>query len=58
MKEGALMARRIGAMFGMVLIVGMTLFLMWRVYIHHKQAGGEDDEPSVIARLSSVKNYA
>ena len=38
-------------MFGMVLIVGLTLFLMWRVYIHHRQAGGEDDEPSVIASV-------
>ena len=52
------MTRRIGATFGMVVIVGLTLFLMWRVFIHHKQAGGEDDEPSVIARVSSVGKIA
>lgn len=45
------MARRIGAMFGMVVIVGLAIFLMWRVYVHQKQTGGESDDISVIAYL-------
>ncbi len=52
------MARRIGAMLGMVLIIGLALLLMWRVYVHHRQTGGEEDEISVIAcaaRSSAVK---
>ncbi len=53
------MARRVGAMFGMLVIVGLALFLMWRVHVHHQQTGGEDDEPSVIACqvLSSAEKF-
>ena len=46
------MARRIGAMLGIVVIVGLVFFLMWRVYQHHRQAGDEDEEPGVIAAIT------
>jgi hypothetical protein len=36
-------------MLGIVIIVGLSVLLMWRVYIHHRAAGDEDDEPGVIA---------
>lgn len=43
------MARRIGAMLGIVVVVGLALTLMWRVYLHHRAAGEEYDEPGVVA---------
>jgi hypothetical protein len=43
------MARRICAMLGIVVVVGLALTLMWRVYLHHRAAGEEYDEPGVIA---------
>jgi hypothetical protein len=46
------MARRIGAMLGIVMIVGLVFFLIWRVYLHHRQAGDEDEEPGVIAAVT------
>ncbi len=43
------MTRRLGAFIGIVVIVGLTVLLMWRVYLHHRAGGGGDDEPGVIA---------
>jgi hypothetical protein len=48
------MARRIGAMLGMIIIVGLVCILMWRVYLHHRQSGDESDEPGVIAALANL----
>jgi hypothetical protein len=45
--------RRIGAMLGIVIIVGLVCILMWRVYLHHRQSGDESDEPGVIAVLAN-----
>lgn len=36
-------------MVGIVIIVGLAVLLMWRVYLHHRAAGDDDDEPVVIA---------
>lgn len=43
------MARRLTAMLAMIAIVALALLLMWRVYLHHTQAGDAEDEPGVIA---------
>lgn len=47
------MARRISAVLGILAIVVLVLLLMWRVYLHHRAGGDEDDEPGVIASLST-----
>jgi Na+/proline symporter len=47
------MARRISAVLGILAIVFLVLLLMWRVYLHHRAGGDEDDEPGVIASLSA-----
>ncbi|HEV8658520.1 MAG TPA: hypothetical protein VGS96_07805 [Thermoanaerobaculia bacterium] len=46
------MTRRISAMLGIVVIVGLVFFLIWKVYQHHRQAGDEDEEPGVIAAIT------
>lgn len=46
------MARRVTALLGIIMIVGLALLLMWRVYLHHRAGGDEDDEPGVIAALN------
>ncbi|GAC1394862.1 MAG: hypothetical protein NVSMB68_11180 [Thermoanaerobaculia bacterium] len=48
------MARRVSAVLGIVLIVGLAVLLMWRVYLHHRAGGDEDDEPGVIASQRAV----
>lgn len=45
------MARRISAMLGIAIILGLVVLLMWRVYLHHRAAGDADDEPGVIAAV-------
>ena len=44
------MARRITAFIGMVLILGLVLFLAWRVYLHHT-FGALTDDPAVVSVL-------
>ena len=41
-------------MLAMVIIVGLALLLLWRVYLHHTQAGDQDDEPGVIAMVKTA----
>ena len=54
------MARRIGAIFGMVVVIALALTLVWRVHLHHAEspnghelttvsvtAGGEKITPRV-----------
>ncbi|MGZ8796738.1 MAG: hypothetical protein ACXW2F_05280 [Thermoanaerobaculia bacterium] len=48
------MARRISAMLGIVVVVGLALTLMWRVYLHHRAAGDEYDEPGVVAAAGTA----
>ncbi len=52
------MARRFGAMLAILVIVGLALLLMWRVYLHHAQAGDADDEPGVIASVTLQRHAA
>lgn len=47
----AVVARRITALLGMAVIVGLLLILIWRVYLHH-QSRIPPEEPAVV-RLSS-----
>jgi hypothetical protein len=42
------MARRITALLGMILLLGLVLLLAWRVYLHHAY-GGVTDEPAVVS---------
>jgi hypothetical protein len=42
------MARRIGALVGMVILLGLALLMMWHVYVHHTR-GLTPDEPSVVS---------
>jgi hypothetical protein len=32
------MARRVGAIFGMVIVIALALFLIWRVHLHHAES--------------------
>ena len=50
--------RRISAMLGILIIVGLVCILMWRVYLHHRQSGDDSDEPGVIAALASPPSVA
>jgi hypothetical protein len=45
-------------MLGIVVIVGLCLLLMWRVYLHHRAAGDEDDESGVIASTRIARSAA
>jgi predicted alpha/beta hydrolase len=47
------MTRRLSALIVMFVIVGLALLLMWRVYLHHRATGDEDDVPGVIAAVSA-----
>jgi hypothetical protein len=52
------MARRISAMLGIVVIVALALLLMWRVYLHHRAAGDDEDVPGVIASATVARLVA
>jgi hypothetical protein len=41
------MGRRICALLGMVILLGLALLLMWHVYVHHTR-GIVQEEPSVV----------
>jgi hypothetical protein len=40
-------ARRITALLTMAAVIGLTLFVIWRVYLHHMN-GFPKDEPAVV----------
>jgi hypothetical protein len=42
------MGRRIGALVGMIVLLGLALLLMWHVYVHHSR-GLIPEEPSVVS---------
>lgn len=50
------MARRVTAMIGIVVIIGLALMLIWRVYLHHRQIRLSDDD-SALVRLSSPSSH-
>lgn len=58
MRNYGAMARRLGAMLAMLVIVGLALLLIWRVYLHHAQGGDSNDEPGVIAAAAVVRTLA
>lgn len=43
--------RRVGAIVGIVIVVGLALTLMWHVYLHHAQIRQVDEEPAVVGRM-------
>ncbi|HSP35405.1 MAG TPA: hypothetical protein VLU46_13910 [Thermoanaerobaculia bacterium] len=45
-------------MLAIIAIVTLALLLMWRVYLHHTQAGDADDEPGVIAAAKLTVSVA
>jgi len=45
------MARRVSALAGIVMIVGLVLLLMWNVYQHHEGARLHED-PAIVSLLS------
>lgn len=53
-----LMARRICAVIGIFVLVILAMLLMWRVYLHHRAGGDDDDVPGVIAVLVSGTSSA
>jgi hypothetical protein len=44
------MARRLCALFGILVLVGLALALMWRIYVHHLE-GVAGEEPTVVTLL-------
>jgi len=43
-----IVARRVTALFGIAVLLGLVLLLVWEVYAHHRTRG-EVDEPVVVA---------
>lgn len=48
------MARRIGAIAGILLLLGLALVLVWRVYLHHRDSGVDEREPEVVSIHTSA----
>ena len=42
------MTRRVGAILGILAIVGLALALIWRVYLHHQQIRDVEEVPAVV----------
>ncbi|HUP49630.1 MAG TPA: hypothetical protein VNA04_12665 [Thermoanaerobaculia bacterium] len=42
-------ARRVSAMLGIVVVIGLALALMWRVYLHHQRSRMPPDEPTLVS---------
>ncbi|HWS70689.1 MAG TPA: hypothetical protein VN605_01185 [Thermoanaerobaculia bacterium] len=47
------MARRLTALIGIAIVIGLVLTLLWRVYVH-RQSGGALTEPAIV-RLQAEK---
>jgi exosortase/archaeosortase len=47
------MARRVAALVAIVVLLGLVLILMWRVYVHQENSR-ELEEPSVLALDAGV----
>lgn len=43
------MLRRLTAMIGIVILLGLALALMWRVYLHHERSLTPSDEPALVS---------
>jgi hypothetical protein len=55
--EDPAMVRRVGAILAIAVIVSLVLLLMWRVYVHHRNAGSED-EPTIVDLGVSAQRFA
>jgi hypothetical protein len=42
------MVRRAAAMMTMLILLGLALAMMWRVYLHHERSIGIPDEPALV----------
>ena len=52
MAQLTIMARRVTAVVGIIVIVGLLIVLVWRVYLHHLSRVPAD-EPAVVAIISN-----
>jgi hypothetical protein len=55
------MARRLGALLGILLIAGLLLLLVWGVYQHHQTMQQPDQDAATVVdalRVSSVVKFA
>ena len=43
-------ARRTGAMIGIVVLIALALMLVWRVYLHHERTDEFGDEPALVRK--------
>ena len=41
------MARRLTALLGIAIVIGLVLTLLWRVYVH-RESGGTVTEPAIV----------
>jgi hypothetical protein len=48
------MARRITALVGMFILLGLLAVLVWRVYLHHQHAAPADEPAIVLMRLQAA----
>jgi hypothetical protein len=42
------LVRRAAAMIAMLILVGLALAMMWRVYLHHERSIAVPDEPALV----------
>ena len=52
--------RRTAAMLAIVLLLGLALAMMWRVYLHHERSIAVPDEPALVrygAAAASAAKY-
>jgi len=45
--HSARMARRLTALLGIAIVIGLVLTLLWRVYVH-RESGGTVTEPAIV----------
>lgn len=54
-EPATVMARRVTAMIGIVILLGLVFALAWRVYLH-REAAGAPAEPAMVS-VQSLKNF-
>jgi hypothetical protein len=51
------MVRRIFAMIAIVILLGLALAMMWRVYLHHERSIADPDEPALVKYQSQASLF-